>query len=329
VKNFIKISDILIFDLIESQIIGRLYRILLKILVTGGAGFIGRYLVDFLLPQNEVTIYDDLTNSSKKDIESLIEKGAKFVNEDILDYQKLQKSCVGFNLLIHLAAKSDVADSMIHPEITNEVNVTGTENIMKCCIENKIKKIIFASSAAVYADSKMPVTENIKINPLSPYGKSKLAAEQRIKKISVEFGVHAISLRMFNVYGKGQNYQYAGVISKFIKNISKDRPIEINGDGEQTRDFVSIFDVIKAFECAIKNIDGKKGDVYNIGTGNSISINELAKFILRISNKKTEIKYKKQNKDEIKNSVADITLAKNELGFIAKQKLKDELVNLL
>jgi len=301
----------------------------LKILVTGGAGFIGRYLVDFLLPQNEVTIYDDLTNSSKKDIESLIEKGAKFVNEDILDYQKLQKSCVGFNLLIHLAAKSDVADSMIHPEITNEVNVTGTENIMKCCIENKIKKIIFASSAAVYADSKMPVTENIKINPLSPYGKSKLAAEQKIKKISVEFGVHAISLRMFNVYGKGQNYQYAGVISKFIKNISKDRPIEINGDGEQTRDFVSIFDVIKAFECAIKNIDEKKGDVYNIGTGNSISINELAKFILRISNKKTEIKYKKQNEDEIKDSVADITLAKNELGFIAKQKLKDELVNLL
>jgi len=319
----------LIFDLIESQIIGRLYRILLKILVTGGAGFIGRYLVDFLLPHNEVTIYDDLTNSSKEDIESLIEKGAKFVNEDILDYQMLQKSCIGFDLIIHLAAKSDVVDSIIHPEITNEVNVTGTENIMKCCIENKIKKIIFASSAAVYADSKMPVTENVKTNPLSPYGKSKLAAEQKIKKISIEFKVHAISLRMFNVYGKGQNYQYAGVISKFIKNILDDRPIEINGDGKQTRDFVSIFDVVDAFECAIKNIEGKKGDVYNIGTGDSISINELAKLILRISNKKIEIKYKKQNKDEIKDSVADVTLAKNELGFIAKQKLQNELVNLL
>ena len=319
----------MIFDLIESQIIGRFYRILLKILVTGGAGFIGRYLVDFLLPQNEVTIYDNLSNSSKEDIESLIEKGAKFVNEDILDYQKLQKSCIGYDLIIHLAAKSDVVDSIIHPEITNEVNVTGTQNIMKCCIENKIKKIIFASSAAVYADSKIPVTENVKTNPLSPYGKSKLAAEQKIKKISMKFGVHAISLRMFNVYGKGQNYQYAGVISKFIKNISEDKLIEINGDGEQTRDFVSIFDVVIAFECAIKNIEGKKGDVYNIGTGDSISINELAKLILRIFNKKTEIKYKKQNKDEIKNSVADVTLAKNELGFIAKQKLQDELINLL
>ena len=319
----------MIFDLIESQIIGRLYRILLKILVTGGAGFIGRYLVDFLLQHNEVTIYDDLTNSSKEDIESLIEKGAKFVNEDILDYQKLQKSCIGFDLIIHLAAKSDVVDSIIHPEITNEVNVTGTENIMKCCIENKIKKIIFASSAAVYADSKIPITENVKTNPLSPYGKSKLAAEQKIKKISEEYNINAITLRMFNVYGKGQNYQYAGVISKFIKNISEDRPIEINGDGKQTRDFVSIFDVVDAFECAIKNIEEKKGDVYNIGTGNSISINEFVKLIQKVTDKKTEIKYKGQNKDEIKDSIADVTLAKNALGFIAKQKLQDELINLL
>jgi len=319
----------LIFDLIESKIIGRLYTILLKILVTGGAGFIGRYLVDFLLPHNEVSVYDNLSNSSKAEIESPHEKGAKFVNEDILDYQKLQKSCIGFDLIIHLAAKSDVADSIIHPEITKEVNVTGTENIMKCCIENKIKKIIFASSAAVYMDSKKMVNENVKTNPLSPYGKSKLAAEQKIKKISKEFDIHAVSLRMFNVYGKGQNYQYAGVISKFIKNISKGRPIEINGDGEQTRDFVSIFDVVTAFECAIKNIEGKKGDVYNIGTGKSISINELAKLILKVAEKKTEIKYKKQSKDEIKDSVADVTLAKNELGFIAKRKLQDELINLL
>ena len=285
--------------------------------------------MDFLLPHNEVTIYDNLSNSSKADIESLIEKGAKFVNEDILDYQTIQKSCIGFDLIIHLAAKSDVTESVIHPEITNEVNVTGTENIMKCCIENKIKKIIFASSAAVYMDSEIPVNENVKTNPCSPYGKSKLVAEQKIKKISEEFSINAITLRMFNVYGKGQNYQYAGVISKFIKNVSKGKPIIINGDGKQTRDFVSIFDVVAAFDCAIKNLVGKKGNLYNIGTGNSISINELAKLILRIADKKIEIKYKEQNKDEIRNSVADIVLAKNELGFIAKQKLQDEIINLL
>ena len=134
---------------------------------------------------------------------------------------------------------------------------------------------------------------------------------------------------MFNVYGKGQNKKYAGVISKFIKNISESKPIQINGDGEQTRDFVSIFDVVVAFECAIKNINGKKGDVYNIGTGCSISVNELAKIVLVIGEKKIEIKHREQSKDEIKHSVADVTLAKNELGFIAKQKLQDELNSLL
>jgi UDP-glucose 4-epimerase len=300
----------------------------LKILVTGGAGFIGKHLVDFLQNQHEITIYDNLSNSTKESIIPLIEKGVYFVQGDILEYNNLVKSCVGSDLVIHLAAKSDVAESMINPEITNEVNVTGTQNIINCCIENKIKKIIFASSAAVYMDSKIPIMENAKTNPLSPYGKSKLTAEKIIQKLSKEFEVDAITLRMFNVYGKGQNLQYAGVISKFIESISNDEPIEINGDGEQTRDFVSIFDVVVAFECAIKNIDGKRGDIYNIGTGDSTSINELAKMILKIADKKIEIKYKEQNKDEIKNSVANIMLAKNELGFVAKQKLQDELMNL-
>jgi len=263
------------------------------------------------------------------DIELLLEKGVKFVNEDILDYQKFQKSCIGYDMIIHLAAKSDVVYSVLHPEITNEINVTGTENVLKCCVENKIKKIIFASSAAVYGDCDLVISETTDKNPLSPYGKNKLAAEEIVKKYSAKFDIDAIILRMFNVYGKGQNIQYAGVISKFITNISKGEDIEINGDGEQTRDFVSIFDVVNAFDCAIKNIQGKRGSVYNIGSGNSVSINELAKNILAITNKPLKIKYNKQNENEIKYSAVDITLAKNELGFITTQKLQDELINLL
>jgi len=170
----------------ETKIIGRLYTISLRILITGGAGFIGRYLVDSLSSHHEVTIYDNLSNSSKKNIEFLLKKGVKFAHADILDYEKLQKSCIGYDLIIHLAAKSDVTDSIIHPEITNKVNIVGTENVIRCCIENKIKKIIFTSSSAVYEDSKVPINENAKTNPVSPYGKSKLVAEKKIKEFSKE-----------------------------------------------------------------------------------------------------------------------------------------------
>ena len=298
----------------------------MKILVTGGAGFIGRYLVDFLLKDHDITIYDNLSNSSKADIEPLIEKGAKFVNEDILDYENLKKSCVGFDFIIHLAAKSDVTQSAIHPEITNEVNVKGTKNVMQCCIDNKIKKIIFASSAAVYDDSKIPASENAKTNPSSPYGKSKLEGEQIVKKKSKEHGINAITLRMFNVYGRGQSI---GVVSKFIKNISGGAPFQINGDGNQTRDFISVFDVVIAFDRAIRNIDRKRGEIFNIATGKSISINDLAQIIQKIAGKKIKINFNKQSDYEIKFSLANVKRAENELGFIAKQNLQDELRSLI
>jgi len=299
----------------------------LKILVTGGAGFIGRNLAEYLLEENQVIIYDNLSNSSKSDIDPLIDKGAKFVNGDILDYLSLQKSSVGCDLIIHLAAKSGVEDSILNPETTMEVNVNGTENIMRCCVENKITKLIFASSASVYADSKMPINENSHTDPQSPYGKSKLEAEKIIKKHSTEFEIDSIILRMFNVYGKRQNIKYAGVISKFISNILECKPLEINGDGNQTRDFVSINDIVDAFVCAIKNIKGKRAKIYNIGYGKSTTVNELAKILTEISRKKIKIIHK-ENTNEVRYSKADTSLAKKELGFSATRKLEDELVNL-
>ena len=148
------------------------------------------------------------------------------------------------------------------------MNVTETENVLKCCIKNNIKKLIFASSAAVYT----------------------------------------------------------GVIPKFISNISKEESIEIYGDVKQKRNFVSIFNVVTVFDCAIKNIEGRKANVYNTGIGYSISVNELTKKIQEFAIKKIEMKYKKQNKNEIKYTVADVTLAKKKLGFITKHKLQDELI---
>ena len=299
------------------------HSISLKILVTGGAGFIGRNLAEHLLKNHKVAVYDNLSNSSMKNIKPLLEKGVKFHLGDILDFQELEKSCAGFDLVIHLAAKSDVAESVINPDDTNAVNVDGTINVLKCCVENKIRKLVFASSAAVYGDYDFEINENTRMNPQSPYGKSKVLAEKEIEKFSRKFNIDAISFRMFNVYGKDD--KQSGVISKFIKNVSQDESIVINGDGKQTRDFISIDDVVFAFDCAIKNIDAKRGQAYNVATGKSISIKELAELIIKKSGKKIQVEHKEKVKGDIKNSKASVALAQKELGFLAKHSLSEDL----
>jgi UDP-glucose 4-epimerase len=293
----------------------------LNILVTGGAGFIGRYLANSILDKHQVTIYDNLSNSSEGEIIPLINK-VKFIKGDILDFEKLVRSSRKMDVMIHLAAKSDVTDSIIHPEITKNTNVNGTINVLKCCSQNKIKKIIFASSAAVYGDCKGLITEKLKTEPLSPYGKSKLDAEEQIRKFAV--GFDAIILRLFNVYGMGQN-ENSGVISKFLKNITENKPLVIYGDGKQTRDFVSVYDVVEALSCAISL---NHSETYNIASGISVSVNDLAKMILEISGKNLEIIYKKEKAGEIKCSQCDISLAQK-LGFSPKIGLKKGLRDLV
>ena len=293
-------------------------------MITGGPGFIGRYLAEHLL-NNQITIYDDLSNSGIEKISFLISKGAKFIKGDILDYEKLLESSKNFDVIIHLAAKSDVAESVIYPEDTINVNVNGTINVLKCCVQNKIKKIIFASSASVYGNHNDMITEKAATLPLSPYGKSKLDAENEIVKYAKENKLKYSILRIFNVYGIGQNDQYAGVIFKFLKNISEDKPLVIYGDGRQTRDFVSVYDVAEAFECAIKS---DHTNTYNIASGKSVSVNELAKIILEISGKRLETIYKKEKAGDIKFSKCDISLAQK-LGFCPKIDLEKGLKDLV
>ena len=303
----------------------------MKVFVTGGAGFIGSHLVDSLLNKDfKVTIFDDFSNSSKEKISPLIKKGAYLVKGDITDYESLENSLEGFESVIHLAAKIDVKESTLKPELYHKVNVIGTKNLLNACVKKGIKNIIAASSAAVFGHpTKLPLTEESSLLPTSPYGQTKVEMEGLLRDYSKNSDLSCISLRFFNVYGKGQTDAYAGVITKFMKKIKEKQPLVIFGDGSNTRDFISIYDTIESVFRALEHIQNKKGNCYNIATGKAVSIKELAKLMLQLSGQNLEIRYEQPRQGDILHSQTKIDLAKHELNFYSKIELRDGLKKLL
>ena len=291
----------------------------MKIIITGGAGFIGKHLVNYLLDKgNVITIFDNFSNSEENSMGYFIKNGVKVINGDIRKFEEILKETENQDILIHLAAKISVSESILNPSETFEVNVDGTKNVLEACKRSNIKKVIIASSAAVYGESvpKIKLKENTKTNPISPYGKSKLVMEQEIRKNNI----NCIILRFFNIFGIGQTSEYAGVITKFIEMISTNKPLEIFGDGMQTRDFVSINDVVESIYDAIKN--GKNG-TYNIASGKAITINKLAEFMISLSGKNLEIQHISEKHGDIRHSQADISLAREKIGYLPKLKLDE------
>ena len=268
---------------------------IMKVLVTGGAGFIGKYLVEDLIEKNNlVTIFDDFSNSSKKSISYLVSMGTKVIEGDITNPSEIFNAVKDQDIVIHLAAKISVKESIKNPSETFHVNVDGTKNVLTACFKNNIKNLIVASSASVYGESQsseIKLSEDTEKKPVSPYGESKMKMEQEIKKFILKHKIKCTILRFFNIYGIGQSDEYAGVITKFLENISQDKPLVIYGNGEQTRDFVSIHDVVEAFYCATQS---NKNGTYNIASGKSISIKSLAKEISEICNKKDKITFEKE-----------------------------------
>ena len=299
--------------------------------MTGGAGFIGRHCVKSFLEKNyQVTIFDNFSNSSEDIISDLLDDGAKLIKGDITRRDEVSNAISGHDIVIHLAAKINVEDSIKFPKETLMTNVDGAINVLNACVKHDVKNIIAASSAAVYGETQnLPISENNKTNPSSLYGESKLKMEEYIQSFSKKHNINSIILRIFNVYGKGQSPEYAGVITKFLNKISKNQPLEIFGDGLQTRDFVSIQDVVESIYCAISKIEGKRGIIFNIGNGKSVSINELAKHMISISKKNLEIKYREEKKDEIRFSQADISLAKKVLNYNPKIEFKNGINDLM
>jgi len=301
--------------------------------VTGGAGFIGRYCIKSFLEKNyEVTIFDNFSNSSEDMISDLLDDSANLIKGDITVQEQVSKAISGHDVVIHLAAKNSVEDSIKFPEQTFATNVDGTENILGSCVKHGIKNMIVASSAAVYDEpenSTLPISESHKTNPSSAYGKSKLKMEQLLQSFSTKNDFNSIILRIFNVYGKGQFVEYGGIITKFLEKINKNKPLEIFGDGLQTRDFISIHDVVNSFNCALSKIENKHGRIYNIACGKSITIKDLAKIMISTSGKDLEIIHHPAKISEIKFSQANISLAKKELNFVPKADFNDEIKNLM
>ena len=302
----------------------------MNIFVTGGAGFIGSFLTEHLLQNgHNVTVYDSLVNSSEDNAKRLQKLNANFICGDISDLDNLSKSISGHDVCIHLAAQIDVLESIKNPLNNNTINISGTRNVLNSCVKNNVS-VIAASTAALYEESKEPLSESSSIKPKSPYGESKLAMEQILYDYSKIHHINSLSLRIFNVFGKGQNIKYAGVITKFLENIRNDKNLTIFGDGNATRDFVSVNDVVDAIVLAIKRIEGKRGEIINVGSGNSIKISELAKMMISISGKdSSRIEYKPENNDEIINRKSNISLARKMLEFSPKISLREGLEELI
>jgi UDP-glucose 4-epimerase len=304
----------------------------MRILVTGGAGFIGKHLVRMLLFEgHEVTIFDNFSNSKKSSVMPLVDLGAIVIEGDVTEPGHLEGAMKNQQIVIHLAAKISVSESKNNPDETRHVIVDGTVNVINECKKNQVKNTIIVSSAAVYGNVESPdiiLTEESKANPISPYGKSKLLMEQKVRKFAIDNKMNVIILRIFNAYGAGQSDEYAGVITKFAEAILKEKEIVIFGDGNQTRDFVSIDDVISAINAAM-HILGKCGQVYNIGYGKSTTIKDLAELMLSVSGKKIPKKFAKSIEGDIQFSRTSIECARMDLGYAPKISLEDGIKNLL
>jgi len=301
----------------------------MKVLVTGGAGFIGSNLVkELLLNKNiEVRVLDDLSNGSKQNLDPNIEK-IDFIKGSITDNTIVDKACKDIDIVFHLAAKISVEDSIKNPQSTNFVNVDGTLNLLMAANKHRIKKFVFSSSAAVYGcTDRVPTKETTTASPESPYALQKYVGEKYCRYFSQYYGLDTVCLRYFNVYGPHQQESggYAGVIYKFIKSTIAGQTINIEGDGEQTRDFVFVEDIVRANMAIANSQEKHNGKVYNVGTGKETSINGLYKSIKAVSNSNLNAQHSEQRSGDIKRSCADITLIKNELGFEPRSSLDDGL----
>jgi len=294
--------------------------------ITGGAGFIGSHIAEQLvISGHNVTIIDNLSNGKKENLSAIMDK-IKFINGDIRDFNLLKKTLKNTDGVFHQAALASVQESFSKEQEYNDVNVQGTENIFKLANENKFK-VVYASSSSVYGHKlETPITEDAEKNPISPYGKTKLEAEHLVEKYS-KLNTEIIGLRYFNIFGKGQTLDYAGVITKFLDRINEGKAPIVFGKGSQIRDFIHVSDVAKANLMAMNS--NCSNLIVNIATGNVTSILELANMMINASGLKIDPIFAEALEGDIEKSHADISQAKKYFNWEPKIELLDWLTEIL
>ncbi len=298
-----------------------------KVIVTGGAGFIGSNLADELVRWGyQVIILDNLYTGKRSNIEPLLkDRKAEFVQGSITNLSLLRKLFSGVDYVFHQAAIPSVPRSIKNPKASHNVNITGTLNVLLAARDEGVKKVVYASSAAVYGDSPtLPKVEDMTPNPLSPYAVTKLMGEYYCEVFHNIYGLNTICLRYFNVYGPRQdpNSQYAAVIPKFIDNLLAGKPPVIFGDGEQSRDFAFVGDVA---EANILAAESQATGVFNIGSSIRVTINQLTQMIIKlVGNSAVRPAYVEQRSGDILHSLADISRARS-FGYHPKYSLEQGL----
>ena len=297
---------------------------MMRFLITGAAGFLGSGLANRLAAEGHTVLgVDDLSTGDPKALNS----GVQFTRGDVNDRPKLWTLMQGVDCVYHLAARVIVPESVLYPREYNQVNVGGTVTLMEAMRDVGVRRVVFISSGTVYGNqSVQPVKESAIPNPRSPYAVSKLAAEYYTKTIGALWGIETVCLRVFNAYGPGQHHPpvHTPVIPSFLRQAWENGTIVIHGNGEQTRDYVYVDDVVNAMAAASVAPEVNTLTI-NVGSGSEVSVRELAKMVAEVTGGNPEIVYNPRNEGGLSRLCADLTLAQDKLGYQPKTSLLEGL----
>ena len=289
-----------------------------RFLVTGGAGFIGSNIAEALCARGDsVAILDDFSTGKRENIADLAER-AEVIEGSIADLETCRRAVQGADFVLHQAALPSVPRSVEDPLSANAANVTGALNMLVAARDEGVRRFVFAASSAVYGDlATLPKSEDMPTNPLSPYGVQKLTGEMYCRMFFTLYGFETVALRYFNVFGPRQDpaSQYAAVVPQFITRVLRGESPTIHGDGEQSRDFTYIDNVVHANLAACEAPKEAAGEVYNIACGERVTVNELARIVKETLGSDVAVQHGPERPGDVKHSLADISKARRLLGY--------------